>query len=296
MTVDVETRLRASFHALTDALPASPPPPVPRLPAAPVRHPARRVVLGGFAVAAAGSAVAVDQYLYVRSVGRVLIWGDLPGGGRVTVLASNLDQIWQAVDPARAGLHRQTAGTPTFFHAGDDQRARAAGLLDGPTAAQDTAIPGHFSGDSFTTPSWPFLAGLPTDPGVLYRQVEDFSRGHGPSLHEEMLVTIGDALKYSTAPPAVVAALYEVAARVPGVELVPGAVDVAGRRGIAVALTSYWTRRELIFDDSTGTFLGARELFAHAQMGYPAGTLFTSQATTVTVVDAIGQTAAVGPS
>ena len=110
-----------------------------------------------------------------------------------------------------------------------------------------------------------------------------------------MLVTIGDALKYSTAPPAVVAALYEVAARVPGVELVPGAVDVAGRRGIAVALTSYWTRRELIFDDTTGTFLGARELTAHAQMGYPAGTLFTSQATTVTVVDAIGQTSAAHP-
>lgn len=60
---------------------------------------------------------------------------------------------------------------------------------------------------------------------------------------------------------------------------------------MAVALTSYWTRRELIFDDFAGTFLGARDLFAHAQMG-PLRTRFTSQATTVIVVDAIGQTVA----
>ena len=336
MSIDLETHLRTSFRALTDALPASPPPPAPRLSAAPVRHPTRRIVVAGLAVAAAGTAVAVvvgnpvavppaqaaartalrraarhaaaapfsvprvDQYLYVRSVGQSLASRNLPGGDLVIFLSPEVDQVWQAVDPARPGLQRQSGGgAPTFLRPGDEQRLGQAGLLDAldiPDTPQEMTIPAYFSGNRFTTPSWPFLAGLPTDPDGLYQQIEAFARGHGPSLHEEMLVTISDALNYSTAPPAVVAALYEVAARVPGVELVPGAVDVSGRRGVAVALASYWTRRELIFDETTGTFLGSREFFAHAQLGYPAGTLVTSQATTVTVVDAIGQTSATYPS
>ena len=171
---------------------------------------------------------------------------------------------------------------------GDEAKARANGLLDNIGKVGEDDLPPNAFGDDFTSPSWPFLALLPTDPDTLYDKVEAYSRGHGPSLHEEMLVTISDALKYATAPPAVVAACYEVAARVPRIELVPGAVDLSGRHGVAVALSGAATRQELIFDDTAGVFLGTRELLTAPSMGYPAGTLFGSQASTVTFVDAIG--------
>jgi hypothetical protein len=71
---------------------------------------------------------------------------------------------------------------------------------------------------------------------------------------------VGDLLRYRTAPPAVRAALYLVAADLDGVELVGEATDALGRSGVAVAYTHAGLRHELIFDPGTAELLGEEDV------------------------------------
>ena len=72
-------------------------------------------------------------------------------------------------------------------------------------------------------------------------------------------VMVGDLLRERAAPPALRAALYKVAAGIKGVELVGSVTDRAGRRGVAVAITSTYTgarvRDVLVFDPVTSALL-----------------------------------------
>ncbi len=321
MSIDIETWVRDTLHTVDAATTVSPPPALsPELP--PVRHPVRRVVLGGFAVAATGTAVAAvlgsrtvtspaeaaartalrraarqvatvpftaprpDQYLYVRTVGQSS-FATSGSNYYLMYLQDSVDETWEPVDPARTATTRSVLGARTFLRPGDEAALRRRGELPRISGPEVAHLPPHTYGNHFTGPSWPFLASLPTDPATLYDRVESYSGGGGPSLHEEMLTTISDALKYSVAPPALVAAFYEVAARVPGVQLISEAVDFSGRRGVAVAIAGGTYRQELVFDDTTGTFLGTRTISTRALQGYPAGLVWGSEATTSRVVDAI---------
>jgi hypothetical protein len=79
-----------------------------------------------------------------------------------------------------------------------------------------------------------------------------------------MLVLVGDLLHETVAPPEFRAALFRVAARIPGVELVGKVTDPAGRPGLAVARTSadsgYLKRDEMIFDPHTSELLAESEV------------------------------------
>ena len=67
-------------------------------------------------------------------------------------------------------------------------------------------------------------------------------------------------------PAEVRAALYHVLAKIPEVTIVKGATDAAGRRGVAFARaasiespgSSDWLRLEIILDNDTYRYLGAR--------------------------------------
>lgn len=82
--------------------------------------------------------------------------------------------------------------------------------------------------------SWDELYALPTEPAALERELRAGIDGAGPDDDTELFVIVGDLLRESPAPPALRKALWEVAARVPGVRLVGATVDAAGRPGIAV--------------------------------------------------------------
>src|SRR4030095_10692912 len=78
------------------------------------------------------------------------------------------------------------------------------------------------------------------------------------------------------APPRLQAALYEVAARIKGVNLVEQATDLAGRPGGLVWMVDgEAVRQELYFDPATATPLGEREIVerAGAMDGLPKGTV-----------------------
>jgi len=96
-----------------------------------------------------------------------------------------------------------------------------------------------------------------------------------------MFTLVADALRDTdgAAPDSSLAlrvALYEVAARIPGAELVGPATDRVGRHGVAVAYvdSKIHERHELIFDPKTSALLGEEyvELEGNSY-GYPAGTV-----------------------
>ena len=104
-----------------------------------------------------------------------------------------------------------------------------------------------------------------------------------------MFTLVGDALRGARATPAQRAALYEIAARIPGVELVGPVTDPAGRRGVAVAMTNAadGVRHLLVFDQRTSVLLAEEQrALARNEFGYAEGTLL-GHATYVTsaVVD-----------
>ncbi|MET0492324.1 MAG: sigma factor [Actinoplanes sp.] len=99
-------------------------------------------------------------------------------------------------------------------------------------------------------------------------------------------VNVGGLLQEQYLPPAVLAALFEAAATIPGTTVVPDAQDAAGRHGIAVSYRTELHEQMLIFDKSSYRYLGLREVAA--QDGALIGT--TAQLK-ITVVDRAGQSA-----
>ena len=99
--------------------------------------------------------------------------------------------------------------------------------------------------------SWDGLWDLPTDPEELDKLLRSGINGAGPDDDSEMFVIVGDLLRESPAPPALRKALWEVAARIPGIELVGDVTDHAGRAGVAVE--RHGTR--YVLDPSDGRLL-----------------------------------------
>jgi hypothetical protein len=86
-----------------------------------------------------------------------------------------------------------------------------------------------------------------------------------PGPAAEAFTTIGDLMRGQVVPPQVSAALFRAAALIPGVTVVPDAMDAAGRPGVAVAFDSHSrlangrsedVRQEWVFNKSTLQFMG----------------------------------------
>src|SRR5205823_3082631 len=169
-------------------------------------------------------------------------------GVSYSVLVPHVREIW--LGPSGGRLH-EASGTPTFLSARDRATWISIGrprLTEGPT---DMRLP----------VDWHPLD-LPTDPDALYARLKHDATGHGGSLYGEMFVLVGDNLRESTLAPAQRAALYEVAARIPGVELVGRVKDSAGRWGVAVAMRNDANtgRQTLIFDPDTSNLLAEEDV------------------------------------
>jgi len=163
------------------------------------------------------------------------------------------------------GRMRQVPGRPTFVTDRDRELWIADGRpsFTGPTAADWTPLPAAKPLD------------LPTDPDALYRQLRRETTSYGDRQDAEMFVLVGDALRETNASPAQRAALYAVAARIPGVQLLGRVTDAAGRPGIAVAKDDdvNHIRSTLVFDPQTSVLLAEEEsTLAGNSFGYAAGT------------------------
>jgi hypothetical protein len=196
---------------------------------------------------------------------------DATRGDPLAALVSKTSSEWRAADGS--GRLRETAGTLIYLN----ERSRTSWDPDilrrilGPLNLD-------FGPRQLTFDD---LSGLPTDPAVLAGVIREraergfyggsvsvFTQNWVPpygwiamdtSLPHAMFFTIGNMLSQQSAPPAVRAALYKVAAGIPGVELLGPVHDSAGRPGVALAMTYAYTglkqRHVLIIDERTSALL-----------------------------------------
>jgi hypothetical protein len=205
-------------------------------------------------VAAAKPAPAVrdDQYTYTESLTASLVTiVDDPEAPETFLDKPHRRQVWLSVDGSRPGRLAEKSDS--------DELGPRTGSLNSPT--------------------YRYLQSLPTDPDALLDKIYADTRGSGPSPEEEAFVTIGDALREQVAPPQASAALYKAAAKIPGVSVVPDAVDAAGRHGIAVAfLQADGERTEWIFNKKTLDFLGERSVMTKDTTWAKSGQVTSSAA------------------
>ena len=119
---------------------------------------------------------------------------------------------------------------------------------------------------NFTCPSeghlgdttYRLLQSIPTQPDALLAYLKAGKKW----TNDDPPTEIGDMIRETIMPPALAAALYRLAATLPGATLVPHATNVAGRAGIGIMWTSKTARQvyknEWIFDKTTLRFIGEK--------------------------------------
>ncbi|SFC18998.1 CU044_5270 family protein [Streptomyces aidingensis] len=229
------------------------------------------VLLDRIATAAAAKeapAVRDDQYIYIAST---VAFSSSSNEDPVWRLADpHPREIWLSVDGSRPGLLREN---------GEEME-----LTD------ESDLPAD-AGPSLNSPTYRYLESLTTDPDALLQKIYDETEGAGAGPDQQAFVTIGDLLREQLAPPQVSAALYQAAAKIPGVTVVEDAVDAAGRQGIAVARTHDGQRTEWIFDEDSLEFLGERSVMVEDTSWAKAGQITaTSAVLSRGVTDEPGQT------
>ena len=128
--------------------------------------------------------------------------------------------------------------------------------------------------------TYEFLTTLPTNPVTLRAWIYGHLDGGQPP-DDQAWTDITDLLGGMLVPPRLAAALFKVAATIPGATVKPHVIDAAGRAGIAVARVGqeYPEDNELIFDPRTYRLLGQRSTLAAPEKGLgPAGTVTLSSA------------------
>ncbi|MGN6869111.1 MAG: CU044_5270 family protein [Solirubrobacteraceae bacterium] len=213
------------------------------------------------------------EYWYVKS-----IW-TTPGvqlaepSGRasdtiVNALSTYERQAWIGLDrPGRVESH--VVGPITFLSAAARRQWIRAGR-----APELPGFSGSLPPNAFIEPYQKLLS-LPTNVDALYRLLyrEAGTRPGQASAawkRHEMFTEIGDLLREDPIPAKVRAALYRVAARIPGIQVLGLTHDGIGRPALAVALndTLYGMRSELLFDPKTSVLLGERSVVVKPPPAY----------------------------
>lgn len=108
-------------------------------------------------------------------------------------------------------------------------------------------------------PTYRLLQSLPTKPAALLKVLDAAKK----VTNDDAVGTIGGLIQETIIPPPVAAALYRVAARLPGATLIPNATNADGQHGIGIAWTSTngknEYRDEWIFNKTTLQYIGERD-------------------------------------
>jgi hypothetical protein len=166
-------------------------------------------------------------------------------------------ESWLGTDGS--GLARGTMGQPTFLTPAD--RAAYERYLHSPLMEQEWGFDwGRSQNDRYRPGELTFFdfSDLPTDVDVLKGLLERREIIGGPPGDWETFNLAADTLTWGYAPPQLRAALYQVMAELPGVELIGRTRDALGRVGIAVGYTHDDQRQEVVFKRTTGAVLERR--------------------------------------
>jgi hypothetical protein len=243
------------------------------------------------AAAVAASARPADlnagQFWYSSSEERSV--SEVHAGGTVFhVIQSMHSELWIDRD-GNGRVVQADVGRPQFPSEADRQAWIAAGspklTQDGPTetllgttttSSDGTTINSGYSWvyDFYPQPlTYQQAQALPTDTEALtarihsaavalvdaQRRAPTWLPGPG-NVPQAMFALVSDLLREGPLPPAVRAALYNVAAGLPGITLLGNVKDSRGRAGVGVALGGEGQRRELVFDPETAMLLETRTI------------------------------------
>ncbi|MET9678309.1 CU044_5270 family protein [Streptomyces sp. NPDC006482] len=250
------------------APPEGPARPSGRVPAAqPSAADAGRVLSRAALAAAASPApdARPQDFVYVRSL--VAYAGRGAGGGAATLPPARQREVWLSADGSRPGLLREGGAADTVL----SPRLPVYELDHRGAGPRPSAL--EAAPPSVTNPTHAYVATLPTDPEALLRLIREETRGEGSDADQRAFRAIGTLLAETWAPPKVTAALYEAAARIPGVAVLPSAKDAAGREGVAVARTADGEQTQWIFDRATSAFLGERTVLTETTAAGGKGTV-----------------------
>ncbi|WP_329229007.1 CU044_5270 family protein [Streptomyces sp. NBC_01460] len=195
-----------------------------------------------------------DQFVYIRSLVAYATTSD-DIGAELELLHER--EVWMSVDGTRAGLIREPG----------DEFSDGRELEPAPAPGE----PGYESSTHYR-----HLQTLPTDADAMLKWLrsQGSKEDEDRDLDQDAYVLIGDLLHESMMPPNVSAALFRAAAKIPGVVVVPDAVDADGRHGVAVARYDAYNpgvRDELIFDRETLELIGVRSVATKATDTIEAG-------------------------
>ena len=199
--------------------------------------------------------IPAGRFRYTRSETRYMT-STVGEHGLYSVIAPTVREIWVAEDGE--GRIRTEVKDVEFLTSEDRRAWEAAGA---PALHPEGTSDQRFQGGDPGRTSLYFerFDGLPADPDQLYDVIAQRAQGAGHGLHPEMFVVVGDLLRETGAPPEVRAALFRVAARIPGVEVKESVEDPKGRPGVAVSITydpgGRRMKDELIFDPQTSELL-----------------------------------------
>lgn len=179
-------------------------------------------------------------------------------------------RVWMGLD--RAGLVKQRPVAVRFL----SPAARRQWVRAGRPPADGAPLSIRLPADPFNPPYKQLLA-LPTNVSALYAVIErragkgtpSWRQGAGWQSHE-MFTVIGDLLREQPIPPRVRAALYRVAARIPGIEVAGLTHDAIGRPALAVTLDDSFDglRDQLLFDPHTAALLAETSVVENPPPAY----------------------------
>ena len=207
------------------------------------------------------------QYLYVSSTEAYTATIAIQPNS-FTELRPENRQIWIAANGS--GRIKESFGQPTFLSAHDRNVWEAAGRQTIPQGPTEMSFgPGGLANGPTN------LANLPTNPSALAAKIDSRKIESGPPGLAEDFTQVGDLLRETDASPALRSALYQVAARIPGVETLGTVADHSGRMGVGVAYVHNGLRHELIFNPRTSALLGEYYTVVSPGSGYnvPNGTV-----------------------
>jgi len=181
----------------------------------------------------------------------------VPGDGlrNLSFTLRNTREDWVA--PDGSGRITEATGKIGFPSSADRAAWLAAGSPDLGQDVHGSAATERFGAGEL---SFPDLSELPTDPSELQEIIDDGRLPGGNGYHDETFQFVGELLNESYGRPALRAALFQVAARFPGVEYLGEVKDPAGRPGAAVAYTHNGYREELIYDPHTSVLLASKQV------------------------------------
>ena len=191
------------------------------------------------------------QYLYSKTQS----WGDKYAPYKWGYIDTSTSEVWTAADGSGRIIMHYTEQVPSTPSPGQTTPSSGPPEIYTGTDSCTYDEPGRLTPVD--------LSGMSTDVEALRQVVASIAlRGKHdyPEAKQSdmMLDRIRQTLGAGYGPPEVRAALYRVAAELPGVELLGQVKDPLGRVGTAVDVTWLGIRNELIFNPATGAVLAQR--------------------------------------